>query len=220
MNRIGRRICGGLRRIGAYWRRVWRPKKGSPMPTLLEDWNTHCVTIIKAAERILRADVTITDKGFADPNFIALALLIRTVSNLKGAMILLDARRIVEARTLARSCLENLYWTVGLYEEGDKFVKQMRDDELKYQKAAGQAIFASGATFEDDAVNGSANSCATWPRWPLARTRSNPRLFPPSERTSSAPICSTRSYLWTRRTRRLRHLAVTLFLTRAGPGLT
>ena len=120
------------------------------MPTLLEDWKAHCTTIIQSAEKILRADVTITDKGFADPNFLALALLIRTISNLKGGMILLDARRIVEARTLARSCLENLYWTVGLYEEGDKFVKQMRDDELRYRKAASQAIFASGATLDDD----------------------------------------------------------------------
>ena len=121
------------------------------MPTLLEDWKAHCTSIIQSAEKILRADVTITDKGFGDPKFLALAMLIRTVSNLKGGMILLDARRIVEARTLARSCLENLYWTVGLYEEGDKFVRQMRDDELKYRKAAGQAIFASGATLDDDA---------------------------------------------------------------------
>lgn len=140
-----------LRRIGACWRQLWRRKKGTPVPTLIEDWSAHCVTIIEAAERILRADVTITDKGFADPKFIALALLIRTVSNLKGAMILLQKWRIVEARTLARSCLENLYWTVGLYEEGDKFVRQMRDDEIKYRKAAGQAIFASGAKLDDDA---------------------------------------------------------------------
>jgi hypothetical protein len=120
------------------------------MPTLLEDWKAHCVTIIEAAERILCADVTITKKGFADPKFIALALLIRTVSNLKGAMILLDARRIVEARTITRSCLENLYWTVGLYEEGDKFVRQMRDDEINYRKSTGQAIFASGASLDDE----------------------------------------------------------------------
>jgi len=133
------------------WLRLRRLKRGSTMPTLLEDWKAHRASIIQSAEKILRADVTITDKGFGDPKFLALAMLIRTVSNLKGGMILLDARRIVEARTLARSCLENLYWTVGLYEEGDKFVRQMRDDELKYRKAAGQAIFASGATLDDDA---------------------------------------------------------------------
>ena len=63
-------------------------RENSIMSTLLEDWKAHCVTIIEAAERILRADVTITEKGFADPKFIALALLIRTMSNLKGAMIL------------------------------------------------------------------------------------------------------------------------------------
>jgi hypothetical protein len=150
VSRNGRRIRGGLRRIGACWRQLCRPKKGPPVLTLLEEWKAHCITIIQAAERILRADVTITDKGFADPNFMALALLIRTVSNLKGAMILLDARRIVEARMITRSCLENLYWTVGLYEEGDKFVGQMRDDEINYRKFTGQAIFASGASLGDE----------------------------------------------------------------------
>jgi hypothetical protein len=116
--------------------------------TLLTDWKSHCVDISRCAEGIFRTDVKITEKGFADPSFLALALLARTISNLKGAMILLDATRIVEARTIARCCLENLYWTVGLAEKGKVFVKQMRDDEFGHGKAIGQAIFDSGATLD------------------------------------------------------------------------
>ncbi|TKV80085.1 hypothetical protein FDV58_17695 [Bradyrhizobium elkanii] len=37
---------------------------------------------------------------------------------------------------------ENLYWVVGLVEDGDKFVKQMRDDELSHRQSMGQTIFS------------------------------------------------------------------------------
>jgi Family of unknown function (DUF5677) len=113
------------------------------MAALIQDWKSHCTEIIRCAQAIFETDVKITEKGFADPTYLALTLLARTVSNLKGTMILLDATRIVEARTIARCCLENLYWTVGLAEQGDAFVRQMRDDEFGHRKATGQAIFAS-----------------------------------------------------------------------------
>jgi hypothetical protein len=60
------------------------------------------------------ANVSITDKGFADEKVLALALLARTLSHLKGTLLLLREKRIVEARTITRCCYENLYWVVGL----------------------------------------------------------------------------------------------------------
>jgi hypothetical protein len=117
---------------------------------LIADWKAHCIGIIQGAEDIFQTEVKITAKGFADPTFLALALLARTISNLKGAMILLDARRIVEARMVTRSCLENLYWIVALAEQGEAFVRQMRDDELSHRKAIGQAIFDSEAALDAD----------------------------------------------------------------------
>jgi hypothetical protein len=96
------------------------------------------------------AEVPITERGAADIKVVALTLLARTVSNVKGAMLLLDARRIVEARTVTRSALENLYWTVGLAEEGDAFVRKMRDDEMNRRRAQGQHIFGAEITLEAD----------------------------------------------------------------------
>lgn len=114
-----------------------------------DEWKSHCVQIGECAMAIFAtADVKITPKGFADPSFLALALLARTASNLKAALILLDARQIVEARTITRCCLENLYWVIGLAEDGDKFVKQMRDDELSHRRTIGQAIFAGDYTLD------------------------------------------------------------------------
>jgi hypothetical protein len=125
--------------------------KDETMSALLADWKIHCDTIVKCAEAIFRtANVPITEQGFKDPKFLALTLLARTVSNLKGTMVLLDANRIVEARTIARCCLENLYWTVALAEKGEAFVNEMREDEHNHRKAIGQAIFESEASLDAD----------------------------------------------------------------------
>jgi hypothetical protein len=111
------------------------------MSTLIEEWKSHCANIGQCASAIFAtAEVKVTPRGFADPTFLVLTLLARTLSNLNGAMILLEAKRIVEARTIARCCLENLYWVVGLAEDGEEFVKRMRDDELSNRRATGQAI--------------------------------------------------------------------------------
>ena len=132
---------------------VIRPiESQSEMSTLIADWKIHSDDIENCARAIFEtANVRITDKGFANPTYLALTLLARTVSNLKGATILLEAKRIVEARTITRCCLENLYWTVGLAEQGEAFVRQMRDDELSHKKAIGQAIFDSEASLDQEA---------------------------------------------------------------------
>jgi Family of unknown function (DUF5677) len=75
-------------------------------------------------------------------------LLARTISNVKAAILLLDAKRVVEARTITRSVFENFYWIVGLAEEGDAFVRKMRDDEMNHRRAQGQNIFAADITLE------------------------------------------------------------------------
>jgi Family of unknown function (DUF5677) len=80
-------------------------------------------------------------------------LLARTISNIKGAVLLLAARRIVEARTITRCCLENLYWTVGLAEEGESFARKMRDDEMSHRKALGQSIFATEIQLEEEVAS-------------------------------------------------------------------
>jgi hypothetical protein len=81
-----------------------------------------------------------TEKGAADPKVIAITLLIRTLSNFKGAIALVRQRMIVEGRVLTRCCYENLFWIVQLEAEGDEFVKKMRDDELKSNKARGEFV--------------------------------------------------------------------------------
>ena len=96
------------------------------------------------------AKITMTQNGFSSEHLLAVALLSRTASNLKGVIILSDHRRLIEARTLARSCFENLYWTMALAKDGDKFVSRMEADEMKHKRQRGQAIFESQIALEAD----------------------------------------------------------------------
>src|ERR1700730_1543360 len=96
------------------------------------------------------AKVQITEKGFGDEKIIALTLLARTMSNLKGSVILIAEKRIVEARTIARCCFENQYWAAALIEEGEKFTRKMVDDEMKHRTARGQLIFQNDLDLDPD----------------------------------------------------------------------
>ena len=111
---------------------------------LLKEWESLASDVRDAGLSIFAtAQVPNTEKGFADPKVLALTLLARTVSNVKGAMLLLSAQRIVEARIITRAAFENLYWIVGLAEEGELFVRKMRDDEMSHRLALGQNIFTT-----------------------------------------------------------------------------
>lgn len=87
------------------------------------------------------ANLKLSEKGFADEKFLAMTLLARTLSNMKGAILLLRAKRIVEARTLARCCFENAFWLAGLLEDGPSFTTKMLNDEMRNRRSRGEFIF-------------------------------------------------------------------------------
>lgn len=109
--------------------------------TDIAGWTALAEKIGAAGHEIFQtAEVQITDKGYADEKFLALTLLARTMSNLKGALLLLRARRIVEARTITRCCFENQYWVVALVEQGEAFARKMVHDGVGHRRARGQLI--------------------------------------------------------------------------------
>ena len=62
-------------------------------------------------------------------------VLARMQSNLDGALALIREDRVVEARILARSCMENYFWTLALAESGDEFIYDFtRDDERRKRR--------------------------------------------------------------------------------------
>jgi Family of unknown function (DUF5677) len=121
---------------------------------LVTQWRQLVSDVQSVGLRIFEtADVPKNYKGFSDEKALALMLLARTLSHIRGALLLLEAKCVVEARTITRCCFENLYWMVGLIEEGEGFVRKMRDDEMSHRKSQGQSIFATEVELEADVRN-------------------------------------------------------------------
>src|SRR5690348_14484465 len=90
-----------------------------PMESTLEEIEKFTTKLERASERVFEAASiwnTAPKAGAADPKIVAVLLLIRTLSNFRSTQILLRADRIVEARTVARCCFENLFTIAGLRE--------------------------------------------------------------------------------------------------------
>jgi Family of unknown function (DUF5677) len=89
-----------------------------------------------------------TEKGAGDPRVIAVTLLLRTISNFRGAIALTRARRVVEARVLTRCCFENIFYMNELTSKGDAFVREMRDDDRKSRKSLGELVLSEELTLD------------------------------------------------------------------------
>ncbi len=96
--------------------------------------------LIVCVEILAASDVKVTEKRFAEPKVLALALLCRTFTNLKGVIAVVREGLAVEGRTLARSCYENMFFVSGLVEKGEKFVEAMYDDDLKSLRSRSEFV--------------------------------------------------------------------------------
>jgi hypothetical protein len=83
---------------------------------------------INALHLLNQPTLELGDAGLAQPKVFAAALLARTITNHKAVLMLLRAGLITEARTLTRSCLENVLWMRRIKAEGMEFVTAILDD--------------------------------------------------------------------------------------------
>jgi hypothetical protein len=114
-------------------------------------WFAHGDELLQLASALYsEADLMETEYGASDPKVIAMTLLCRTVGNFRGALAMIDQKLIVEARTLARSCVENLIFIDKLAKDGIKFVKEIEANEYKSKEIRGQmiALWAAGQQTE------------------------------------------------------------------------
>ena len=104
-------------------------------------WTAQGDNLLQLASAIYsEADLMETEYGATDPKVIAMTLLCRTVGNFRAAMHLIDQQLIVEARTLTRSCVENLIWMDALAKGGKDFVKEIVANEYKSKEMRGQVL--------------------------------------------------------------------------------
>ena len=123
-----------------------------PMEADAEEIERFATTLERVSERVFESASiwnTEPEAGAADPKIVAVLLLIRTLSNFRGTRILLRADRIVEARTLARCCFENLFTIAALSEGGQRFVLEMGEDHKASRKARAEFLMEQTGDMPD-----------------------------------------------------------------------
>jgi hypothetical protein len=84
------------------------------------------------------------DDHAGDIRLMAVSLIARSLSNMRGTLAMVNAKRLVEARVLARCILENQFWLAGFTNEPDKFRKVIVDDNLNRRGSKGRTLFETG----------------------------------------------------------------------------
>lgn len=127
----------------------------------LEEWVRFSARLLNLCEQILHtSDIPPDQKGFADPRILALALLCRTHGNFRGVILTAKEGLIVEERTLARPCYENMFLVAGLVEKGDAFVAAMYDHEARSVRSRAEFLLDDLDTLNPLAMDVQAASVA------------------------------------------------------------
>lgn len=86
------------------------------------------------------ADAPMTEAGARDPQVVALTLLARTLRSMQAADLLLQDDFTVEARTLTRTILENLFFSAALAKKGDAFVTELEFDDITIRRKRAKGL--------------------------------------------------------------------------------
>ena len=119
-------------------------------------------------------------KAVSDVYLLGFSLLARTSSNFNACKMLIRAALIVEARIMARSCIENGFYLVGLLKEGESFVQTMATAEVGSRAVRGQTLMERGPDgLEDDVRTDLARYLKEMrTAWPKARSIEPRKLAP------------------------------------------
>lgn len=94
--------------------------------TMAEAWIAYGVKVLNVCSGVLdQTKLEDDEKNTADPKVVALALMCRTANNWAAMRLLIENEFVVEARTMARCCYENLFWIAGLTADSAGFVKKV-----------------------------------------------------------------------------------------------
>ncbi len=109
----------------------------------VQEWRAFSRSVLTTGNHILDViEVPVTEKRAADRLILVTTLLIRTVSHVRATILLVEADCIVEARTMVRNCLENLFFANSLAINPDEFVKRLQEDEISSRKRRAKILIS------------------------------------------------------------------------------
>lgn len=79
-------------------------------------------------------------EGITLQHLLTVLLLIRTLSNFQGGLLMAERGMVVEARTLFRCCFENAFWLGALLKDADNFIADIMGDEVASLKSKARWI--------------------------------------------------------------------------------
>jgi hypothetical protein len=89
--------------------------------------------------------------GLNDPVIYAATLLFRTLQSFKVTSSLAKEGDVVEANTIARSCIENVLWLRGLHAKGMDFVEEILNDGMSAEAQLAKVVLAvPGAPLDEE----------------------------------------------------------------------
>jgi hypothetical protein len=89
-------------------------------------------------------EIARNDDHAGDIRLMAVSLIARSLSNLRATLAMVNAKRLVEARVIARCILENQFWLVGFANDPDRFRQIIIDDDLNRRGLKGRTLFETG----------------------------------------------------------------------------
>jgi hypothetical protein len=89
-------------------------------------------------------------------HLLAVLLLIRTLSNFQGGLLMAERGMVVEARTLFRSCFENACWIAALLKDGDQFIADIMGDEVASTKSKARWLLSDPSRLDFSGPNAAA----------------------------------------------------------------
>lgn len=84
------------------------------------------------------------DGDAGDIRLMAVSLISRSLSNMRGTLVMVAQKRLVEARVLARCIIENQFWLVGFANEPERFRQAIIDDDLNRRGSKSRTLFETG----------------------------------------------------------------------------
>lgn len=130
------------------------PLAGWPSATPLQGgdlaaWVGLAEQMITASEAL--AEVARANPG-SGPQLAGLALLARSIGHMRAVPLLIQAGRIVEARTITRNILENLFLAVALSEDGAATFKELEADYRASRFKRGKLIAENTTSFSPEQI--------------------------------------------------------------------
>lgn len=124
-------------------------KAGEPPSSGLADWLQLARNMIDAGVAVAAAARAYDRNG---PQITGLALLFRSVGHMRAVVLLINAGLVVEARTITRNMLENLFLAVALKEDGAGTVKKMMAHHNYGRKKLGKHVTEAPDMFSAEQI--------------------------------------------------------------------